>query len=72
MKNHHFETKLGIEVVPERYAWDPDNIYWRAQPIPVVTIGYRYQKPGGKYFFRSALSTAGLGVGFGYTFPQHR
>ncbi len=34
--------------------------------VPVISLGYRYQPPGKRSFFRIGLSTAGLGIGFGF------
>ena len=56
----YFETKLGIVWSNEfEEAWLNTNV------LPVVSIGYRHQKPDGKFFFRWAVSTGLIGVGFG-------
>ena len=57
---HHFEFKLGG--VYNIFLNSPD---WSPSFIPVVTLGYRYQPPDSKGFFRIALSTGGLGLGAG-------
>ncbi len=64
-KNHHFETKFGLAYTPillySKYTWT--DYHWKFNPV--VTLGYRYQKPNGKNFFRVGLSTAGFGLGYG-------
>lgn len=70
-QNHHFETKLGLSFNP--IAQDESSMfrdYYSNIPgdftvMPVITLGYRYQKPGGKMYWRIAASTAGLGTGIG-------
>ncbi len=54
-KNNHFEAKLGGVYYPK------DGFFW-----PIITIGYRYQKPEGKGFFRLGIGTGGLGIGYGF------
>ncbi len=65
-KNHHFESKLGLAITPillySKYEWTDYHF-----PVnPVVTLGYRFQKPNGNRFFRVGISTAGLGFGMGW------
>lgn len=57
--DHHVETKLGLAV-----PFDSNVTY--IPVIPVISLSYRYQKPGGNKFFRTGLSTAGLGIGYGW------
>ncbi|GAB4414657.1 MAG: hypothetical protein OHK0039_22670 [Bacteroidia bacterium] len=67
LRAHHFEAKLGmamgIEYEQDGYS---GNITW----IPVVTLGYRYQRPYSRFFFRTGLGTGGIGVGIGTTFGR--
>jgi hypothetical protein len=60
-RNNHFESKLGgvVNLFPF-HSGSVNTIL-----LPVVSLGYRYQAPEGRKFFRVALSTAGLGIGFG-------
>jgi hypothetical protein len=59
-KKNHFEFKAGGA------AYIFADSFIDASFIPVITLGYRYQPPDGKGFFRIAFSTAGLGIGAGY------
>jgi len=62
---NHFELKLGGALIygySEKYGLEVDI------PMPVVSVGYRRQAPGSNSFFRCALSSAGIGIGFGYVF----
>ena len=62
-KRGFFETKLGIVVSNEfEFAWLETKI------LPVISIGFRHQKPDGKFFFRWAVSTGLIGAGFGVNF----
>jgi hypothetical protein len=72
-KNHHLETKFGGVLLFDRVLWTyPDEYKWVSQPIPVITLGYRYQKPEGGWIFRFAVSTGGIGAGLGYAFVHHK
>jgi len=68
MSNNHFETKLGIVYNPFILYNKSDYADWAFKYIPVVSLGYRYQKPGGRMFYRIALSTGGIGAGTGFLF----
>lgn len=60
-QNSHFEASIGWFFGVEKmftYPWK-----W-----PVISIGYRYQKPEGGFFFRPHIGTTGPGFGFGYAF----
>lgn len=57
-KNHHFETSLGGFV-----GSDNGPFVW-----PIATLGYKYQKPEGRFIFRSNIGTLGIGIGLGYAF----
>ena len=59
-KNSHLELKLGAMLVLENRECDNDtgyggydctDIYY----LPDFTIGYRYQKPRGRFIFRTAI-----------------
>ncbi|MCI4670401.1 MAG: hypothetical protein MRZ79_19850 [Bacteroidia bacterium] len=53
--NHHFETRLGLTV-----SNIPD-----APIVPLIQLGYRFQKPQGANYWIIDLGTGGLGFGFG-------
>jgi hypothetical protein len=56
----YFETKIGL-------AYNRNYVdYWLdTNVLPVLSIGYRFQKPESRWFFRVALSTGLIGAGFG-------
>jgi hypothetical protein len=62
--SNHYDGKVGVSLIVYNMGTDEREVY----PIPVLSVGYRRQAPGGKTFFRCGLSTAGLGIGFGYVF----
>jgi hypothetical protein len=60
-----FEMKLGFSYTPivlaSEYKDDtPDFVF-----MPVISVGYRKKELEGKGFFRFAISTGGIGIGFG-------
>lgn len=64
-KNHHLEAKAGLALLPfliyQTYEWT--DYYWLVNPV--LTLGYRYEKPDGKGFYRIGFGTGGFGMGFG-------
>ncbi|MFY0687053.1 MAG: hypothetical protein JXQ90_07810 [Cyclobacteriaceae bacterium] len=58
-KRGFFETKLGLA-----YSRSFEEV-WAPRVLPVASIGYRFQKPNGRFFFRLTLSTGLLGAGAG-------
>jgi len=63
-KEHHFENKLGFAYMP-LYLYSIYDSGFDFKVIPVITLGYRHQKPGDKSYFRIGVSTGGVGIGFG-------
>lgn len=67
-KKHHFESKLGVAYTPvilySTNKWN--DLHFKFNPV--VTLGYRNQKPDGKKFWRVGISTAGFGFGMGWNF----
>jgi hypothetical protein len=55
--NHHIEFGLGIVPIREA-ARDADNNprYWFWSGLFSGRIGYRYQKPGGRFLFRAGFT----------------
>ncbi len=57
--NNHFEFGAGADFIKEKYTdW---------QIVPAVNFGYRFQKPGGDYVFRTGTGFPELlylGAGF--------
>lgn len=74
--NHHFEvnasTFLGsfkTEISPGIFGQSCEGFddEWTS-PLPVVDLGYRYQKPGQGFIFRAKIGNFGLGIGLGVAF----
>jgi hypothetical protein len=64
-KRRQFEMKLGFSYTPFVLASEysdstPDFLF-----MPVISIGSRKKDADGKGFFRFAISTGGIGIGFG-------
>ncbi len=58
-RSHHFETRAGFAVYPLLIS-EGMGI------LPAISLGYRYQQPEGRWYLRTAISTAGLGIGGGF------
>jgi hypothetical protein len=58
-KNSHFELSTGFF----RGKEDRDTI-----TLPIIDIGYRYQKPEGGFIFKTKIGILGVGFGVGYAF----
>jgi hypothetical protein len=56
----YFETKIGLA-----YNRNFADYYLDTNFLPVISIGYRFQKVDSNWFFRVALSTGLIGIGFG-------
>ena len=81
-KNSSLETGLGVQALyneegfreeEENYVPGPGvttpNIWDYITILPDIRVGYRYQKPEGKFLFRTGLSLPdALYIGFGVTF----
>jgi|SRR5690554_948099 len=69
--DHHFEAVGGAFLGNFKsqhlfVSTADDNLGFKG--LPVIDLGYRYQKPGPGIFFRAKVGILGLGVGFGYGF----
>ena len=66
--SHHFESRLGIVVTAEKVGQYFFGSNGKTGPgfVPVISLGYRYQKPGDPFYFRIGINTAGIGIGFGF------
>lgn len=60
LNKNHLEIKLGGIYHFIHFGEDAFTF------LPVISIGYRYQPPGNYNFFRLGVSTAGIGVGYGF------
>jgi hypothetical protein len=64
-KNHHPELKLGMAYTPiDVYSRTPYTDY-DYDLVPVISLGYRYQSPAKRNFFRIFIGTGGIGFGIG-------
>ena len=70
--NHHFEAFGGVFLGSFQNKKDPDisgacsSLGFQA--IPLVDIGYRYQRPESGFFFRAKVGILGVGIGLGHAF----
>jgi len=60
-KNSHFELNAGIFS-----GKDIGNS--NSFALPLLDVGYRYQKPDGGFVFKAKLGILGVGIGLGYAF----
>jgi len=58
-KKHHFEFDLGAFI-------GYDNDYKTEFYVPLIDLGYRFQKKGSSFLFKAKFGTTGLGLAFGY------
>ena len=64
--SNHFEASGGLFLGYEKPPPAGGNgTYF---PIPLLDLGYRYQKPGNGFMFRAKAGIMGIGVGLGYAF----
>jgi len=61
---HHFELVCGVFMGNDS-DYSTSNDFFA---LPIVDVGYRYQKPGRSFIFRSKVGFLGLGIGLGYAF----
>ncbi|MFZ9029409.1 MAG: hypothetical protein ACO2Z9_10370 [Crocinitomicaceae bacterium] len=61
--NNHFELNGGIFIGHDEYY--NDTFY-----LPILDLGYRYQKPAGGFLFKAKIGILGLGFGLGYAFKS--
>jgi hypothetical protein len=60
-KNSHFELNTGVFSGKEI---DGSN----SVTLPLLDVGYRYQKPDGGFVFKAKIGILGIGIGLGYAF----
>jgi hypothetical protein len=72
VKEHHFEGRIGISYHPI-YTFPEGGTKNEEVPfMPVVTLGYRFQKPDGNRFYRVSLGSGGIGFGIGFVLGQKK
>ena len=54
-KNAHLELHLGFTILSEE-AFSPINYFSYKKSSPTVNVGFRYQKPNGKFILRTGIS----------------
>jgi hypothetical protein len=65
-QKHHMDLKIGFSYTPIK-LYSTEGYYDYAPNFwPVVTLGYRFEKPDGRRNFRTGLGTGGLGLGVGW------
>ena len=70
-KNKHFEFNAGAFLGYEptlQSAIVRRDITYEPFLLPILNIGYRYQKPGSGFVFRANVGFPSIGVSFGYAF----
>lgn len=71
-----FECDFGVRLlIGKGWGTFQDNGVAQSYPIfddsigrPVFNVGYRYQKPNGKFIFRTFVGLGGIGLGIGRAF----
>ena len=71
--NHHFEASLGTYILSESNTTPGTGIFFSGESkintfVPLVNLGYRYQKPEGGFIFKVHAGVLGLGLGIGIAF----
>lgn len=61
---HHFEVSGGIFLGNDNGAGMGNGFF----ALPLLDLGYRFQKPGKSFIFRAKAGILGVGVGLGYAF----
>ncbi|MFT4755230.1 MAG: hypothetical protein ACI85Q_002798 [Salibacteraceae bacterium] len=61
-KNSHFELNAGL-FVGEELGTENDLF-----SLPLLDVGYRYQKPDGGFIFKAKIGVLGVGIGLGVAF----
>lgn len=55
---NHFEINGGVFFLSSK----------EILALPLLDLGYRYQKPGGGFLFKAKAGILGIGIGLGYAF----
>ena len=63
--NHHFEFSAGAFF---GYESATPNVHAELFVLPLLDLGYRYQKPGKGFMFRAKAGILSIGIGLGYAF----
>lgn len=59
--NNHFEINGGA-------FFGKDDYYNELFVLPLIDLGYRFQKPEGGFIFRAKAGVLGAGIGLGFAF----
>ena len=77
--NHHLEARFGMAFTIFSYSDYEDQYgkkfhvglrYFGTDFVPVLSLAYRFQKPGGNSYFKAGISPGGSGIGVGLVFPR--
>ncbi|MBE0655814.1 MAG: hypothetical protein IH594_18580 [Bacteroidales bacterium] len=77
--NHHLEARFGMAFTIFEYSEYEDQYgnkfhvglrYFGIDFMPVLSLAYRFQKPGDNSYFRAGISPGGIGIGVGFVFPR--
>lgn len=63
-KKHHFELSGGIFLGTDEGTGMGDGLF----ALPLLDVGYRFQKPEKSFIFRVKVGTLGFGLGLGHAF----
>ncbi len=63
-RSHHIEYDLGIHVVNTYEPQDARGVH----AVPLLNLGYRFQKPGGGLIGRLGVGSVGVYAGAGVSF----
>jgi hypothetical protein len=61
---HHFEVSGGVFLGSDNGFGMVDGFF----ALPLLDLGYRFQKPGNSFLFRAKAGILGVGIGLGYAF----
>ncbi len=68
-KRSHLEVNLGMNYITDCYSSTGSYCFSGGEIKPLVNIGYRYQKPGGRFIFRLMVGTESYyNLSFGVAF----
>jgi hypothetical protein len=77
-RNHHLEARFGMAFTIFEYSnseflsgnkFDVGLDEFGTNFMPVLSLAYRFQKPGANSYFRAGISPGGIGIGVGFVFP---
>lgn len=64
-KSHHPQLRLGLAYSPIMVYSLTEYTDYDYDFVPVISLGYRYEKPGDDKYWRIFIGTGGIGFGLG-------